>query len=527
MWCLRIIALNAVSGVVELLYAVEAAYFIPAIYDKGLSPVYGSMLLCISPILGILFQSYLGSASDKCKCRWGKRRPFILALTITSICGFTLFPFTENIANLLNGKHSRFIALLLLTLIATTVTDFSVVNLLVPGRGYLLDVIPEGYTKFGNIVCSVWISAGAALGFGIGVNTWSSNFNIQVQIVCGISLIITVVLITLTLLSVDENNPQLRKPAKTETDEASTAVNEDHNKATPQPTASKNQADLVNTCELAEDEVSISSTSDQSEDPYNELHVTDNNIDIQAGHEYRCCNGFVTSILGNLQIIRSMSLSMIILSFAIFFGFLATFTQQFFFTDFVADVIYGGDVTAPENSTAYQEYTKGVKVGSLALGVSAISSLAISLLLGPLMKLFGMKLVLVSSYVLSMLQTGVMIFCHNLIALFVLSPALYGLITILLLIPFILISEYAAKSMVLRKNWPCADADLIGRVCSILMISMLSAEVVALMINGPLKNLYGSGESIMIVSCASSFVGAVIACFVRIPHKDSERKPLK
>ena len=78
--------------------------------------------------------------------------------------------------------------------------------------------------------------------------------------------------------------------------------------------------------------------------------------------------------------------------------------------------------------------------------------------------------------------------------------------------------------MLLWKNWPCADADLIGRVCSILM---LSAEVVALMINGPLKNLYGSGESIMIVSCASSFVGAVIACFVRMPHKDSERKPLK
>ena len=101
----------------------------------------------------------------------------------------------------------------------------------------------------------------------------------------------------------------------------------------------------------------------------------------------------------------------------------------------MADVVYDGDVTAPENSTAYQKFIKGVKVGSLALGVSAISSLAISLLLGPLMKLFGMKLLLVSSYVLSMLQTGVMIFCHNLIALFVLSPALYGLITILLLIP--------------------------------------------------------------------------------------------
>lgn len=99
-----------------------------------------------------------------------------------------------------------------------------------------------------------------------------------------------------------------------------------------------------------------------------------------------------------------------IYTFAIFFGFLATFIRQLFFTDFVADVIYGGDVTAPENSTVCQKNTKGVKVRSLDFKVSVISSLAISLLLGPLTKLFGIKLVLVSSCVLSLLQTGVIIF---------------------------------------------------------------------------------------------------------------------
>ena len=83
MWWLRIAALNAVAGVAELLYAVEGAYFVPA---KGLSPIYGSMLLCVSPLLGILFQSYLGSASDQCKCCWGKRRPFILVTAIAYIC---------------------------------------------------------------------------------------------------------------------------------------------------------------------------------------------------------------------------------------------------------------------------------------------------------------------------------------------------------------------------------------------------------------------------------------------------------
>ena len=509
MWWIRIIALNAVSGVVDFLYAVEGAYFVPAIYDKGLSQTYGSMLLCLSPILGVLFQSYLGSASDQCKCRWGKRRPFILALTITCICGLILFPFTENISKLSNSKHFRFVVLLMLTVLATTITDFSVGGLYAPGKAYLLDVLPAEYTKFGNIVSSVWVSAGATIGFGIGAKTWSYNFNTQVLVVCGISVVITVVWIAVTVFSVNEQSPQLKVTAHVST--------EYHEKIIQQPTASKNQS---NVCEAEDEEVSLLSNTDC--DPHNELNQNIIIDDTQAVCECRCFNGLVSSILGSMRFIRHMSLSMTILFFALFFAFLAIFTQMFFFTDFVADVVYNGDVTAPENSTAYHQYIKGVKIGSLALGVSAISSLAVSLLSGPLMKLFGMRLVLVFSYVFMMLQSGVMIFSHNVITVFVLSPALYCMIAILLLIPFILVSEYEARSILLRRPWPYPDKNLFGRACSILTIAILSSEVVALLINGPLKNWYGSGVSVMIISCASSFIGAVIACFVKVPSESTQ-----
>ena len=91
---------------------------------------------------------------------------------------------------------------------------------------------------------------------------------------------------------------------------------------------------------------------------------------------------------------------MIILCFAMFFGFIAIVSQSFFFTDFVADVVYNGDVTAPEDSQEYNDYTDGVKVGSLALGISAASSLVFSFIAGPVRKLLGMRMVLVFSYVI-------------------------------------------------------------------------------------------------------------------------------
>ena len=463
MWWLRIIALNAVAGVGDILYAVESAYFVPAIYDKGLSSFYGSMILCISPILSILFQSYLGSASDQCKCSWGRRRPFILGLTICGICGLVLFPFTKDIADLLkNGdlEHARYSVLLILTVIATTLTDFCAGNLAVPGRAYLIDVLPEEYTKSGNIICSVWISAGATIGYAIGVITWSSNFKVQVTIVCGISLIMTIVGITLTMFSVDENNPQIKGTVST-----GQASNEDNVEAIQQP-ITKYQTDTVNTSKLTDNEKkSIISTHYYNQNPQNNSH--DNTVtDGQTGCGCRCCNDIVSSIIGNLHFIRCMSVPMIILCFVMFFGCFPIFTQMFFFTDFVGDVAYNGDITAPEDSPEYDDYTEGVRVGSLALGISAASSLLFSFMAGPLMKLFGMKLVLVSSFVLSMLQTGVMIVYHNLIVLFVLLPAMYCLLTILMLILFILVSEYAAKSMLLRKDLPFADTNLIGRACS-------------------------------------------------------------
>ena len=60
MWWPRIIALNGVAGVIDLLYTVEGAYFVPAIYDKGLSIIYGSMLLASVPYWVFCFRVILG-----------------------------------------------------------------------------------------------------------------------------------------------------------------------------------------------------------------------------------------------------------------------------------------------------------------------------------------------------------------------------------------------------------------------------------------------------------------------------------
>jgi len=99
--------------------------------------------------------------------------------------------------------------------------------------------------------------------------------------------------------------------------------------------------------------------------------------------KFKCCDNFISSLVGNYHFAKYMSLPMWILVLATFFGLPS---QTFFFIDYVAETVYNGDITAPENSIAYKNYIEGVRIGSL---VWDVSSLVISSLLGPIMKLLG------------------------------------------------------------------------------------------------------------------------------------------
>ena len=176
----------------------------------------------------------------------------------------------------------------------------------------------------------------------------------------------------------------------------------------------------------------------------------------------------------------------------------------------MAEVVYNGDVNAPHYSTAYKDYTDGVTFGSLAMGIAAVAGLVTSLLLGPLMKLFGMRLVLVGSYVVLMLESGVLIVNQSAIVTILLAPAVYISLIIIFAIPFILASMYEDKGLLLRTTQPHSDTNLTGRICAILGIACFFAQVFALLINGPLIHLYGSVVSVHDDSDLCDFI---LGCF--------------
>ena len=152
---------------------------------------------------------------------------------------------------------------------------------------------------------------------------------------------------------------------------------------------------------------------------------------------------------------------------------IVVFTSQiFFFTDYVGEVIFGGDAFAPENSTAYKNYANGIKMGSLILAASSTSGFFILLLLRPAIKYLGIRPLFILPFILMMLQSGILILNHDLIVAVILSPAIYISLLQYLTFPHILISMYQAKGLLLRKSWPYSDTNLMGRSCSLIIIAL-------------------------------------------------------
>ncbi len=65
-----------------------------------------TLIWCLSPLVGFFLTPILGSMSDRCGSNLGRRRPFILLLSIGVVLGKKYFGMIKHIAH--HSKHTLF-----------------------------------------------------------------------------------------------------------------------------------------------------------------------------------------------------------------------------------------------------------------------------------------------------------------------------------------------------------------------------------------------------------------------------------
>ncbi|XP_061918898.1 solute carrier family 45 member 4-like isoform X2 [Entelurus aequoreus] len=193
----------------EFCYAMETALVTPVLLQIGLPKHYYSLTWFLSPVLGLLLTPVMGSASDSCTLRWGRRRPFILALCVGVLLGMALF-LNGSLIGLSLGDHvgSQPIGIVL-TVLGVVVLDFSADACDGPIRAYLLDVAVTEEQDIALNIHTFSSGIGGAIGYMLGGLDWTGTalgqaFKSQQQVLFLFAAIFFITSVILHMFSIPE-----------------------------------------------------------------------------------------------------------------------------------------------------------------------------------------------------------------------------------------------------------------------------------------------------------------------------------
>ncbi|XP_038567494.1 solute carrier family 45 member 4 isoform X1 [Micropterus salmoides] len=193
----------------EFCYAMETALVTPVLLQIGLPEQYYSLTWFLSPILGLVFTPVIGSASDRCTLRWGRRRPFILALCVGVLLGVALFLNGSLIGLSIGDSPSSQPIGIVLTVVGVVVLDFCADASEGPIRAYLLDVADTDEQDMALNIHAFSAGLGGAVGYMLGGLDWTGTalgraFQSQEQVLFLFAGVIFIISVTLHMFSIPE-----------------------------------------------------------------------------------------------------------------------------------------------------------------------------------------------------------------------------------------------------------------------------------------------------------------------------------
>ncbi|BFZ06432.1 hypothetical protein BsWGS_09471 [Bradybaena similaris] len=240
---LELVRISAAVSGIELCYAAETAFVSPILLKLGVPTSLMTLTWCLSPFLGFFLVPVMGSLSDRCQSRFGRRRPFIVFMSIGIILGLALVPNGEALGLVLGDNPNKTSSLtdgvassaqnnrtetffnsttttsfslptghmkgIIFTILGVAMLDFNCDACQSPCRAYLLDVTvpddhPTGLTTF-----TVMAGAGGSIGYIMGGIDWNSTnfgeaFGGHIRVVFSIVLVAFIFCVISTLTSFKE-----------------------------------------------------------------------------------------------------------------------------------------------------------------------------------------------------------------------------------------------------------------------------------------------------------------------------------
>ncbi|KAG8456744.1 hypothetical protein GDO86_002504 [Hymenochirus boettgeri] len=481
----------------EFCYAVEAAYVTPVLLSVGLPRSLYSLVWLISPILGFILQPVVGSASDHCRSRWGRRRPYILSLGIIMVIGMTLYLNGDTaVSAVLSPSPEKRTWAIVITMLGVVAFDFAADFIDGPIKAYLFDVCSHDDKERGLHYHALLTGLGGALGYLTGAMDWGSTFlgrimGSEFQVMYFLATAVFLILLAVHLFSIPET------PLENKKEELALLLK--HDGLSPYGSMDKAQNGSLKTKKIARSLSQMEENNPQDIEEQVQKRMTFKSLirallTMPAHYQYLCLSHLI--------------------------GWTAFLSNMLFFTDFMGQIVFHGNPYAEHNSTAYLIYERGVEVGCWGMCINAISSALYSYLQKALLPFIGLKGLYFVGYLLFGLGTGFIGLFPNVYSTLVLCSLFGVMSSTLYTVPFNLISEYHREEerelQASGKSQAPSQSRGKGIDCAALTCMVQLAQIIVGGGLGLLVILAGSVVVVVISASAASLIGCCfVAFFVR------------
>ncbi|XP_055000648.1 solute carrier family 45 member 3 [Sorex araneus] len=393
----QLLLVNLLTFGLEVCLAAGITYVPPLLLEVGVEEKFMTMVLGIGPVLGLFSVPLLGSASDRWSGRYGRRRPFIWALSLGVLLSLFLIPRAGRLAGLLcSDPRPLELALLIL---GVGLLDFCGQVCFTPLEALLSDLFRDpDHCRQAFSVYAFMISLGGCLGYLLPAIDWDSSalapyLGTQEDCLFGLLALIFLTCMAATLFVAEEAALGPAEPAE----------------------GLAGPSWLLHCCPCRA-----------------RLAVRNLGALVPRLHQL-CCR--VPRTLRRLFVAELCSWT-------------AFMTFTLFYTDFVGEGLYQGVPRAEPGTEARKHYDEGVRMGSLGLFLQCTISLLFSLVMDRLVQRFGTRAVYLASVVAFPVAAGATCLSRS-VAVVTASAALTGFtFSTLQILPYTLASLYHREKQV-------------------------------------------------------------------------------
>ncbi|KAJ2402909.1 hypothetical protein GGI23_000362 [Coemansia sp. RSA 2559] len=218
----QLLSMTVLLAGIQFVWTVELGYGTPYLLSLGLSKPLMTLVWMAGPLSGLLIQPVVGSLSDRCFSKLGRRRPFIAGGAAFVVASVIAIAYAKEMSQFLarlkglsgstepGSDYHLFVTRtsIVVAVIGFYVLDFSINTSQACARALALDIPPLHQQDLANAYAGRMLNLGSVSGYMVGfmdlraLLPWKTDS--QMQALCLVATVVFVATITWTCVSVRE-----------------------------------------------------------------------------------------------------------------------------------------------------------------------------------------------------------------------------------------------------------------------------------------------------------------------------------